>query len=55
MCDLLASLHLYLLSFDAIQAKTTLRKGYQRKKLTAVFSPGRGLVGFPQEKLKWRI
>ena len=21
----------------------------------AVFSPGRGLAGFPQEKLKWRI
>ena len=21
----------------------------------SVFSPGRGLVGFPQEKLKWRI
>ena len=20
-----------------------------------VFSPGRGLAGFPQEKLKWRI
>ena len=23
--------------------------------LEAVFSPGRGLAGFPQEKLKWRI
>ena len=22
---------------------------------SAVFSPGRGLAGFPQEKLKWRI
>ena len=22
---------------------------------TAVFSPGRGLAGFPQEKLKWHI
>ena len=23
--------------------------------IPAVFSPGRGLAGFPQEKLKWRI
>ena len=23
--------------------------------LSTVFSPGRGLAGFPQEKLKWRI
>jgi len=27
----------------------------QKLHVNTVFSPGRGLVGFPQEKLRWRI
>ena len=41
--------------FGKITPAAVLDKIIMVTGLSAVFSPGRGLAGFPQEKLKWRI
>ena len=51
-------LHTFVISLpclDTLLCKSSLCDQHENIFPCAVFSPGRGLAGFPQEKLKWRI
>ena len=41
--------------YNKMHTKCSITESMPLRSTYTVFSPGRGLAGFPQEKLKWRI